>query len=374
MTAAGLWRPKRRKVEEVHPWRPRRSRFGELVQWDTSDHDWLEGRGERLYLIHMIDDATSRLRARFVRHDTTEENLRMLRGWIEAHGRMLACYTDKASMFQTAPKSYRKQTDLPRDEREPLPPTQIGRALNELGIVWIAAHSPQAKGRVERSFQTAQDRLVKELRVVGARTCEEANRVLQEIFLPWWEANCTVQPEHPDDAHCRLDGGHPLDAILSIVESRQVNGGITRFSSATSSIKSSGPTSWRACEAPRCGSSGGWMGPWRWRSAGSTCAIASARRRLRLAKPASKPAVEKSKARQQRSSWMEDFDLHKSLPVWRAARAPERSPRSTEAFGKIDSVRRAKTAGDLRVGLPKASAPQRLHQRKDGFLSKTKTL
>lgn len=88
MTAPGLWRPRRRKVEEVHTWRPRRSRFGELVQWDRSDHDWLEGRGERLYLIQMIDDAASRLRARFVRHHTTEENLRQLRGSIEAHGRI----------------------------------------------------------------------------------------------------------------------------------------------------------------------------------------------------------------------------------------------------------------------------------------------
>jgi hypothetical protein len=70
-------------------WRERRARFGELVQWDTSDHDWLQGRGERLYLIHMIDDATSRLRARFVQHDSTEENLGMLRGWIAQHGRML---------------------------------------------------------------------------------------------------------------------------------------------------------------------------------------------------------------------------------------------------------------------------------------------
>jgi hypothetical protein len=165
MSGGGLWRPNRRKVEQIHTWRPRRSRFGELVPWDTSDHDWLEGRGEKISLIHMIDDATSRLRARFVRHDTTEENMRMLRGWIERYGRMLSCYTDKATMFQSTPKSHRKHTALPRDEREPLPPTQIGRALSELGIVWIAAHSPQAKGRVERSFLTAQDRLVKELRV-----------------------------------------------------------------------------------------------------------------------------------------------------------------------------------------------------------------
>jgi transposase len=76
MIRGKLWRAKKEKVKQVHVWRPRRSRFGELVQWDTSEHNWLEGRGERLYLIAMIDDATSRLWARFVRHDSTEENMR----------------------------------------------------------------------------------------------------------------------------------------------------------------------------------------------------------------------------------------------------------------------------------------------------------
>jgi len=323
MSAAGLWRVKRRKVEEIHTWRPRRSRFGELVQWDTSDHDWLEGRGERLYLIHMIDDATSRLRARFVRHDTSEENLRMLRGWLESHGRMLACYTDKASMFQTTPKNYRKQTDLPRQEREPLPPTQIGRALNELGIVWIAAHSPQAKGRVERSFQTAQDRLVKELRVAGARTLEQANRVLEEIFLPWWEAHCTVKPEHPDDAHRRLDAGHNLDASLSIVESRQVNGGDYSFrldNQLYAIERADIMTGMRGAQLRVE------------RRLDGTMAVAFRGKYLRYRKceaaaPATavtpKPTVKAGKKNkpQQRSSWMKDFDLHKSPPVWKAARA-----------------------------------------------------
>src|SRR6266849_4981048 len=78
MMRAKLWRGRKEKVRQVHTWRPRRSRFGELVQWDTSEHDWLEGRGEKLYLIAMIDDATSRLFARFVRHDSTEENMKLL--------------------------------------------------------------------------------------------------------------------------------------------------------------------------------------------------------------------------------------------------------------------------------------------------------
>jgi len=78
MIQAGLWRSKRQRAKDIHVWRPRRSRCGELVQWDTSEHEWLEGRGPKLYLISMIDDATSRLHARFVLHDSTAENMRLL--------------------------------------------------------------------------------------------------------------------------------------------------------------------------------------------------------------------------------------------------------------------------------------------------------
>ena len=109
------------------------------MQWDTSEHDWLEGRGEKLYLVSMIDDATSRLTARFVRHDSTEENLRQLRRYLEQHGRPVAVYTDKASLFQIAPRAIHPR-DAPEEQ-----PTQIGRTLQELNIEWIAAHSPQAK-------------------------------------------------------------------------------------------------------------------------------------------------------------------------------------------------------------------------------------
>jgi len=227
MIEAGLWHPRRPRVTDIHLWRPRRSRLGELVQWDTSEHDWLEGRGPKLYLISMIDDATSRLHARFVRHDSTAENMRLLWSYVELHGRPLSFYTDKAGLFQTAPKIARDQKELPRDEREPLPPTQIGRALAELGIVWIGAHSPQAKGRVERSFQTAQDRLVKGLRVAGARTLEQANTYLQTEFIPWWNQTLAVAPASADDAHRLLDQQHCLAASLSYVETRQVNNAYT---------------------------------------------------------------------------------------------------------------------------------------------------
>jgi hypothetical protein len=227
MMGAGLWRARAQKVERVHQWRPRRSCRGELVQWDTSDHDWLEGRGEKVKLIHMIDDATSELTACFVAQDSTEENMRLAWSYLERNGRPVAWYTDKASLFQTAPKVARDVKQLPRDEREPLPPTQIGRALQELGMLWIAAHSPQAKGRVERSFQTAQDRLVKGMRIAGVQTLEQANRYLSEQYLPWWNQHLVVAPANPVDAHRPLGPEHNLAASLSYVITRQVDNDYT---------------------------------------------------------------------------------------------------------------------------------------------------
>ena len=227
MIEGKLWRASRQRVDTVHQWRPRRSRVGELVQWDTSEHAWLEDRGPKLYLIHMIDDASSRLHARFVLHDSTAENMRLVWSYVERHGRPVSYYTDKAGLFQTAPKTARYGAELPRDEREPLPPTQIGRALRELDIVWIGAHSPQAKGRVERSFQTAQDRLVKGLRVAGAKSLEHANAYLEEEFVVWWNKTIAVVPASSDDAHRALGKEHSLSASLSYVESRAVGTGYT---------------------------------------------------------------------------------------------------------------------------------------------------
>ena len=122
----------------------------------------------------------SALTARFVRHDSTEENLKQLRSYIVQHGRPVSVYTDKASLFQVTPRVLHHR-DAPEQQL-----TQIGRALQELNIEWIAAHSPQAKGRIERAFQTAQDRLVKGLRQLGAKDLETANAYLEQVFLPLW--------------------------------------------------------------------------------------------------------------------------------------------------------------------------------------------
>jgi len=255
-----LWRAHEQKVPAVHVWRPRRSRSGELVQWDTSEHDWLEGRGEKLYLIAMIDDATSRLLARFVRHDTTAENMKLLWSYLEKFGRLLAFYTDKASLFRTAEKRKRDEPGVEKDAVE-MPPTQIGRALRELGITWIAAHSPQAKGRVERNFKTAQDRLVKGMRVAGVKTLEQANQYLEEEYAVWWERELTVEAANSDDAHRPLDKSHNLAASLSHVETRQVRNDYTlRVDDELYQIER---RSSAGCVGPTCGWRDGSTVPWR---------------------------------------------------------------------------------------------------------------
>src|SRR5215831_1764645 len=168
---AGLWQRRRRR-DPHRSRRPRRACFGELVQMDASIHDWLEGRGEEPVLISTIDDATSYILARFYPAATTEAHMDLAGRWLRRHGRPLAFYTDRHSIFE------------PQDKGKALPDatTQFGRALRELGIDLIRAHSPQAKGRVERSFGTAQDRWVKELRLEGVKSCDRANDVLTRLL------------------------------------------------------------------------------------------------------------------------------------------------------------------------------------------------
>jgi hypothetical protein len=151
MIRGQLWRAKKEQVRRVHGWRPRRSRLGELVQWDTSVHDWREGPSEKLYLIAMIDDATSRLFARFVRHDSTEDNMRLVWSYLQQYGRPVAFYTDKARHFQTAEKRKRDEPGVEKEAVE-MPPTQIERALRELGITWIAALQSPGEGASGAEF------------------------------------------------------------------------------------------------------------------------------------------------------------------------------------------------------------------------------
>lgn len=215
---AGLWEANPRKEGSVHVWRPRRSCFGEMLQWDTSIHAWLEDRGPaKMYLIAAIDDATNTLFARFVASDSTEEHMRVLWAYVERYGRPQALYTDRASIFQPTLAQDRKG-----EEPGPKTETQMGRALRELGIEWIAAYSPQAKGRVERCFGTLQDRLVKGLRLAGVRTLEAANGYLEREFLPDWNQRFTRAPANDTDVHRPLAAELELAGCLAHVEYRQV--------------------------------------------------------------------------------------------------------------------------------------------------------
>src|SRR5271169_902263 len=217
MTKAAFWRPRSQRVKKIHVWRERRASFGELVMQDSSPFRWLEDRGPACQLIAMIDDATSRMYARFVEHDTTEENLRTMGGWLRRYGRPLAHYTDKNSIFRS-----NRPAAISEQLQGAAARSQFGRALKELGIEWIAAHSPQAKGRIERLFETLQDRLVKEMRLAGIDSLEAANHYLETRFLPEWEQRFTVAPRNARNAHRRLGREQHLEEILSVRAARRV--------------------------------------------------------------------------------------------------------------------------------------------------------
>jgi hypothetical protein len=220
LLAAGLWE-RRRQRDPHRSRRPRRSCFGELVQMDASIHDWLGGRGEAMVRIAMVDDATSRIAAKFYAAGTVEAHLGLLGEWLRAYGRPVAVYTDRHSIFE------------PQDKGKALPDgvTQFGRALAELDVELIRAHSPQAKGRVERLFGTAQDRWVKELRLAKVRTIDQANAVLSRL-VPEHNRRFTRAAERPTDAHRRLGPGHRLESVLSIQAERVVsNDYVVRFES-----------------------------------------------------------------------------------------------------------------------------------------------
>jgi hypothetical protein len=224
MVSSGLWKAQPRKLGEAHFWRPRRSGYGELVQWDTSTHDWLEGRGESVrYLVRMIDDATSRSGGSFVAHDGTRENMGVLWQYVERQGRMVDVYTDRAGMFMVAPRA--KESAQQRQESDRL--TQIGRGLRELGIGWIPAYSPQAKGRVERSFGTDQDRLVKQLRLAKVKTMQDANRFLETEYWPEWNERFARPLAGVTDLHRPLTPQIDLASALSHVEQRVISNDYT---------------------------------------------------------------------------------------------------------------------------------------------------
>jgi hypothetical protein len=216
LMAAGLWQGER-KHDQHRQRRPRRECFGELVQMDTSLHDWLEGRGESMVLIAMIDDATSRIEAGFYPGETLESHFDLLGRWLRKQGRPLSLYTDRDSIFEPQSKGRPDYSGQ----------TQFGRALEELGIERITAYSPQAKGRIERFFGTAQDRWVKELRLAGVTTRAQANALLRRKLLPEFNRRFAVAPARRRNGHRDLGAGHFLPAILSVQSVRTVDNDYT---------------------------------------------------------------------------------------------------------------------------------------------------
>lgn len=215
MIGAELWRSRKPKARHRR-WRPRREQVGMLILVDGSEHDWFEGRGKRCVLIIFIDDATSRiLYAEFVSSEDTEHLLRATRRYIEQYGRPIALYVDRDSIYKI-----NRQATIEEALRDVYPLTQYTRAMDELGIRVICALSPQAKGRVERSFGTHQDRLVKELRLAGISSIEAANRFLNEVYIPRHNERFAQVPADERDAHRPVLACHDLDSILSLRSER----------------------------------------------------------------------------------------------------------------------------------------------------------
>jgi len=216
MIEAGLRKRLPRKVRH-RQWRQRRACFGELVQMDTSIHPWFEGRGEQEpVLITTIDDATGRVLMRFFESDTTLANMEMIGRYIRHRGRPMAIYADRASHFVTTRPRNREEALEGRNAE-----TQVKRALRELGIEYIPAGSPQAKGRVERSFGIEQDRLTKELRLAGISAIDRANEFLDSEYIRNRNERFSVTPGSSVDVHRRLNG-LKLDEILCVREPRTV--------------------------------------------------------------------------------------------------------------------------------------------------------
>ena len=210
-----LWK-KRRKRSPHRSWRERRAHFGELVQMDGWPHKWFEERGETCCLMNMVDDATGTTLGRLDEQETTAGAMKLLWKWIDKYGIPAALYTDRKNVYVPDEKTAAK-AEL--NGREAL--TQFGKTCKNLGIRIIQAHSPQAKGRVERSNGTYQDRLVKELRLEQISDIDSANKLLAESFADNLNQKFAVSPREKADFH-RSAKGRDLASVFCIEEERSL--------------------------------------------------------------------------------------------------------------------------------------------------------
>jgi transposase-like protein len=208
MIAEEIWQPRRKKKETHREWRQRKACKGELVQYDGSYEHWFEGRGGEICLLASIDDADSEVWARFDEHEGVEPTFNFWRNYIERFGKPDSIYVDKFSTYSMNHKLAKENPDTL---------TQFERAMRELNTGIIHAHSPQAKGRVEKLFRTLQDRLIKELRLNNISTIKEANEFLEKVFLPKFNARFMVEPRSKANLHKKLNEQEKkkLDSIFS---------------------------------------------------------------------------------------------------------------------------------------------------------------
>jgi hypothetical protein len=217
MIADGLWLDRKHRLPSVHQPRNRRERMGELIQIDGSKHFWFENRGPEATLIAYIDDATSRImHAAFVATESTFDYLRETKVYVERHGRPIAFYSDKHAIFRVNKRDAARGNGM----------TQFGRALNELNIDIICANTPQAKGRIERSFGTLQDRFVKEMRLADVADVKSANAFLPS-FLDAHNARFAKPPKSDCDAHRPVDEATPLLDAFAWKEERTLTSNLT---------------------------------------------------------------------------------------------------------------------------------------------------
>lgn len=214
MIKAELWHAKSKKKVQIHQQRLRRPLFGELIQLDGSHHDWFEGRSNKCCLLVLIDDATSAIvDMQFCHAETTQNYFQVVRRYLKKYGLPMAFYSDKHSIFRVNQKEANSGNGL----------TQFGRAMEQLGIELIHAHSPQAKGRVEKANSTLQDRLIKAMRIDNIHSIEQANAYLPG-FIEKYNARFAKPPLCDANAHCelQLDNG-ALDHILCLHSYRSLS-------------------------------------------------------------------------------------------------------------------------------------------------------
>ncbi|CZW63195.1 transposase [Enterobacter hormaechei] len=217
MIKTGLWVPRKKRAPKIQQPRYRRACCGELIQIDGCDHHWFENRAPACTALVYVDDATSRLmQLRFVKSESTFTYFEATRGYLEKHGKPLALYSDKASVFRINNKNATGGDGY----------TQFGRAMHELNIQTICANTSSAKGRVERAHLTLQDRLVKELRLRGISSVDAANDFADE-FMTDYNRRFGKAPRHDFDVHRPLETDDDLTTFFTWREPRRVSKSLT---------------------------------------------------------------------------------------------------------------------------------------------------